>query len=101
MVTLRLGYLSCAAAGAGSAAAASASAVTANAAKRFSAILFLLDVRVLCGLSRRNNRQQHVRLPAGGEMQRVAGGENRRRPVIRIDVQERADALHRIRRVGQ
>ena len=36
---------------------------------------------------------------SGGEVQRVAGLEDRVGPVVRIDVQERADALHRIGRV--
>src|SRR6202044_1974966 len=53
-----------------------------------------------CGsLHVRNYRQQEIWLLARGEMQRVAGGKDVRRPVIGIDVQERADALHRIGRV--
>src|ERR1039458_9150228 len=49
----------------------------------------------------RNDRQQEVWRLVGGKVQRVAAGENLGVPVVRVDMQEGADALHRIGGVGQ
>ena len=49
----------------------------------------------------RNDRQQHIRREFAAEVQRVLAAENLRRPVQRIGVRERPDALHRIGRVRQ
>src|SRR5262249_9824022 len=54
-------------------------------------------------LRRRNDRQQEVWPATRDEMQRVAAVEYRRRPIVRIDMQERPDAFHwvgRVRRRG-
>src|SRR5450756_3036828 len=49
----------------------------------------------------RNDRQQEVWRLVGGKVQRVAAGENLGVPVVRVDMQEGADAFHRVGRVGE
>src|SRR5215831_387310 len=64
-------------------------------------MVFLPGYRFGGSLPLGNDGQQEVWRLAGRKVQRIAAGENLRRPVVRVDVQERADALHRVGRVRE
>src|ERR1700693_297588 len=97
MVTVRSGYF-CAETGA--AKTNSPRTASATAAMRLmidSSLWMLLEGSLPLG----NDRQQEVWRLVGGKVERVAPGRTRRRPVVRVDMQEGADALHRVGGIGQ
>src|SRR5450759_3990644 len=97
MVTVRFGY-SCAETGAAKTTRPrTASAMAAMRLMIGSSLIMLLEGSLPLG----NDRQQEVWRLVGGEVQRIAAGENLGVPVVRVDMQEGADALHRIGRVGE
>src|SRR5258708_180869 len=98
MVTVRLGY-GCA----GTRAAKTLSPSTASATARpclFISYSRLEPSRKLAPKPHRYYGQQEVGLFAGGKMQGIPAGEYRGGTIVRVDVEERTDAFHRVGRIG-
>src|ERR1035437_7354333 len=97
MVTVRFGY-SCAETGAAKTnRPRTASATAAMRLMIGSSLCKLLEGSLPLG----NDRQQEGRRLVGGKVQRIAGSENLRVPIGRVDMQKGADTFHRVRGVGQ
>src|SRR5664279_5578055 len=97
MVTVRSGYF-CAETGAAKTnRPRTASATAAMRLMIGSSLYRLLEGSLPLG----NDRQQEVWRLVGGKVQRVAAGKNLGVPIVRVDMQKGADALHRIGGIGQ
>src|SRR5262249_58024532 len=96
MVTTRLGY-GCAAADAADARRPKNASTTPKTRR----IEFPFQLNEERSLRPRDHGQQEIRHRARAEVERIAAVENRGWAVVRIGVRERADALHRIGRIGK